>query len=118
MPALLIDDGFTVTATLKRGRWPEITFTYRPALPEASDTYQLEAQRAQTGADRTRAATGLLLKHLVSWDAQLVGKSDEDGTAPLSAESLRRLPPIVRDALVDVVCGYGLADWESARGNS
>jgi hypothetical protein len=106
--ALLINDGFTWEDTVPaRGRFPSVTFRYRPALPE--DVFDYLHAPKPTGKDVLRVAARLLAKHLVSWDV-----TDDKGDAvPVSEDVLRRVPHPVLVKMVDVVTGYG-PDAEAA----
>ena len=104
---LLIHDGYTSDGKVEAaGRWPELNFRYRVALPEAVFEYR-RACRAG-GKEELAAAVSLLKGQLVSWDATLLADGKEEG-APVSPENIRRLPAPVLDRLVDLVCGYGPA---------
>jgi hypothetical protein len=96
-----IHDGYTMEAKVQLGRGlPPLIVTYRPAL--ADEVYDFLRAPQATGKEKLKAVTDLLSAHLKSWNA-----ADETGAAaPVSAESLRRLPHRVLERLVDLVTGY------------
>ncbi len=99
-----IDDGYTL-AGLVKGQprlWPQIKFTFRPAMPAAILEHQ-RLIRDGSGADRAEAETKLICAHLVSWDAQT-----RDGLAPITPALVAKLRHQVRQILLDHITGYAV----------
>jgi len=95
----------------ERGRYPSVSFRYRPALPEAVFDY-LEAPKG-TGKLRVKAITDLLLPRLHSWDVV----DDRDEPTGITRENLERCPYDVLSELVNQVCSYGPVEQEADQKN-
>jgi hypothetical protein len=89
---ILINDGMTLKATAS-ANGKSINFTYRPALAEAVMDYQIAAGRAASGAERMRA-----------WDVE--DGDDSLRTAPITVDTLNRIPPYLLNKMVDFITGY------------
>lgn len=103
MPALDIDDGYTLDAVTspqdKHGNpLPRVAFTYRPALPDALATLRLKTRRADTGSDEVAAAAEFVASHVVKWDVKRGGRP-----APVTADVVRKLPEPILDEIVTTV---------------
>lgn len=98
---VLIHDGYTLDGRIPAfGHHPEVSFRYRPALPE--QVYEYTNAPKKTGKEELKAVVDLLLKHLVSWDVR-----DQAGeTVPVTADNLKRIPHRVQQKMVDYVTGY------------
>jgi hypothetical protein len=100
---ILINDGMTLKATAS-ANGKSINFTYRPALAEAVMDYQIAAGRAASGAERMRAFASILVPYLQSWDVE--DGDDSLRTAPITVDTLNRIPPYLLNKMVDFITGY------------
>jgi hypothetical protein len=104
-----IDDGFTLTATVKTPGWPDVEIVYRPALAARVRDYVLSLSKAQSGSDELKTISALLMDQVRSWDVL----TTEGKPAPVVGATIRRIPdPIVR-RIVDVVTGYATGGGEA-----
>lgn len=117
-----INDGYTLKASTlaeyKIGDMvytdlPTVDFTYRPALPDAIYSYNLDYLRAATGQERTNAAAKLITEHVKSWDVKRRGES-----VPVTAETTRKIPLPILEQMVTIVLTWAPANQEAAAGNS
>lgn len=90
-----IDDGLTLEAAVeaRAGLHPELAVSYRPATPEAVHRLFASASKPE---DTYKARVAFLLKHLVSWGADV----------PITEANLRRLRYQLLTDLVELVAGY------------
>lgn len=102
--ASYINDGYTLKATIPaRAPYPDLKFSYRPALDEDYGEYVAKAQ-GKTGKAATEAKAAFIAKHLVSWDV-----TDAKGAeVAIDAASVRKLPPVVIGAILDYIVGYAV----------
>lgn len=104
----LLNDGYTLMATIVIDNHPPLTITYRPALAEK--VYDWLAARAMTGKDRLAGVMRLLNGNLLSWD---VGATEDIPHAvPCTEENWRKLPHVVLERMVDLVSGYAAGDGD------
>lgn len=97
-----IADGYTRTAKTEptEYKYPIVEFTYRPALGAAVVEYR---HGCSAGAkSEEKAVVALLLAHIKGWDV----RTEKDEVAPVTAELLAIVPPVIRQQLVEIVCGY------------
>ena len=114
MVSAYIADGYTLSGKIPAlaNVWPEVRFTYRPALPER--VYDYLRQARDSGKAQMGAIVKLLTEHLVSWSVE-----DEVGNErPITGEVLRRLHAPIIDRLVDAICSYTPAEAEADAKNS
>lgn len=98
---LLIEDGLTLDGVIPaRGKWPELKFRYRPALPEQGFAYAKAKQ--ETGKQLLAATIDLLSKHLVSWDVT----DAQDELVPITPAALAKVPQRYLTEMVNFVTGY------------
>ena len=96
-----INDGFTLDATLDaRGPYRAVAFRYRPATAE--EMFEYSYTKKETGKQRANAMVALLSKHVVSWDME----TDKGDPIPVTADSLKRVPPQQLMQMIDFVTGY------------
>lgn len=109
MSCLLIRDGYTLDGKIPgKGARPALCFRYRPALAE--DTYEyLHQTRLTPGKGQVKVAAKFLADHLVGWDV----KNDKGEVEPHTPENIRRLPPPVLSAMLDIVMGYSEVEQEA-----
>lgn len=108
MTSAFIRDGFTLEGKVEArpGLYPEIRFTYRPALPRRVAEY-LKADKG-TPEKEQRADTKLLLEHVQSWDAH-----DENGQQlSFDEATLTRVYHPILQTLLNHVTGYTATDWQ------
>lgn len=115
MPVRLIDDGFTVeavtAAATKDGRFtdlPVVSFAYRPATWPAVAAWQRSYGTAQEAEETVR----LVVASLVRWDVVTAAGQP----APLTADSVRRVPGPVFDQLLAAIVGWA-PKQDAAAGN-
>ncbi len=102
---VLIHDGYTLDGkTPPMGHAPEVSFRYRPALPE--QVYEYQRATRNSGKEELRIVVDFLIKHLVSWD--VVDKSGE--TVPVTPETLRKVPYRILQKFLDFVTGYDILE--------
>lgn len=101
MAALLINDGFTLEATIpERGPFPALTFRYRPALPDAAHEYLRGPKVSQKP---TKHMTDFLLAdRLKGWDVT----DAQDKAVDIDVNALSRLPYPYLEAMVQYVLTY------------
>lgn len=95
-------DGYTFKGKLeaKEGLWPEVNFSYRPALWSAYQDYQIASKR--NGDESAVALSEFLVQYIGKWDAV-----DSDGSAlPLTPAVLRECPIPALTILMEHVAGY------------
>jgi hypothetical protein len=97
----LIEDGFVLPFACAVGDGPELSGTFRPAVPAEVDSYRVGLAKAKPGADRERVRAKHLASHLQTWDAEGAG-----GPAELTADNLLKVPAGYLDALEARVNGY------------
>lgn len=117
-----IADGYTLNAeTLpvhKMGQTvyenlPVVKFSYRPALADAINAYDLAFMRANTGPERTTAGARLIADHVTSWDIIRRGNA-----VPVTIENARVIPLPVMDQIIVAILTWAPANMEKAAGNS
>ncbi len=103
-----IPDGFTFCERVPAfGRYPELTFRFRPALPERVQSYLSQS----SGKTWMKAVSELLVDHLVEWDLPnkaLIGYKGEspDETAPIEAKTMKMVPHPIITAIAAQITGY------------
>lgn len=108
MPVPFINDGYTTEATIPaRGPYGSLTFRYRPALGET--VYEFLSQ-PRVGKKALMNNVNLLMKHLVSWD--VMDRSDDSRTVPITEDSLKKMPPSYIDEMVAIVTSYSTLEQE------
>lgn len=125
MPALQIDDGFTldgrttavvsdpVTGRALHNGLPEVAFRYRPALPDALAEWRYAMRAATTGRAQVDATAQFVAAHLVSWDV-----TDAKGAPlPITADAVRKVPEPILDQLVEAVSKWAPKHLAAALGN-
>lgn len=102
----LIDDGMTLEARVpaRPPLHPDVHFTYRPAT--AKEVSRLLRQGHPTPEEDWKADAALVASHVLSWDVQAKAADGVITTAPISPDSLARLPAPLFTALLNFVCGY------------
>jgi hypothetical protein len=111
---LLIQDGYTMEGKLPdRGALHgEITFKYRPALPEAVNAYLKEINNAT--ADKALAADlRLIAKYVVEIATVDDWPADEAGRVKM----LRMVPHPDLQVLVSHVCCWSAGEWAAKEKN-
>jgi hypothetical protein len=92
-----IDDGYNITRTVpaQTGLFPEFEVTYRPAF--AKERYAFQRMMNSTDAAVIDLAEfDLIVNHVLSVNGQPLGDK----------ETVARLRPSIRDALVDLIMSY------------
>lgn len=117
MARLSLDDGYTLKSETKEtyetcAGLPVVSFQYRPALPAALTDWRYALRMARSGKDEYEATLKLLTDHLVSWDIEDAGK-----TAPITTETLRRVPEPILAQLITTITAWAPKSAESL-GNS
>jgi hypothetical protein len=106
---VIIRDGYVLTGLFPGGNGhPPVSFKYRPAVPEKVYEYQQSVPREPKA--RVEAVIKLLLDHVSSWDAEILGKDGKVARAPLDGATLQRTPAPILGFMLDCVCGYEA--WE------
>lgn len=102
--AFFIGDGYDLKGRIAAipGLYPELRFTYRPALFEERNAFVVQSGDKDK---RTKATTDLVLKHVSEWNATPSGKP--------AGSDVPRLKPLLLDRLVDVIVGYAAAGEEA-----
>lgn len=108
MPALALDDGFTLTDVLEPVAGSPLTVTYRPALWPAVTAWQ----RAGGTAGEEDATAKLVTDHLVAWDATVEGKP-----VAVADKFVRKLPLAYLNALVAKIVTWAPKQQAKAEGN-
>jgi hypothetical protein len=92
-----IDDGYSISRTVpaKCGLLPELDVTYRPALAKERYAYQRKMKSTDAATIET-AEIDLIVQHVIYVNGQPLG----------DRETISRLRPAVRDALVDLIMSY------------
>ena len=99
-----IHDGYTLKGTVAAsGRFPEVTFEYRPALAEAVADHI--AAPKHTGKLAMKAFADLLLRHVLSWS--ILDRGEPTG---VTLDVLNRMPHPILVKMVDIVTGYSLEE--------
>src|ERR1017187_9775815 len=95
----VIRDGFTQEDTFPGGHWMEpLKFSYRPCLPERF--YEFQAADKTTGKKAMKERSALITECLFSWDV-----TDDKGIEmKVTDETVRRLPPVIIQYIVDCIC--------------
>lgn len=122
---LQIDDGFTLDGRTKAtvtdpvtGRalydgLPEVTYRYRPALPDALAEWRYQMRAATSGYAAVSATALFVAAHLVSWDV-----TDAKGAPlPITVETVRKVPEPILDQLVEAVSKWAPKHLAAALGN-
>lgn len=114
MPALDLDDGYTLDGATKPDHagaagLPVVAFRYRPALWEALT----EWRRAVGTAREVEATAKLVADHVASWDVTQKGKP-----APVSADAVRKLPEPILNQIFAAVATWAPRGQAAAEGNS
>lgn len=124
MGVCVIDDGYTLTATLT-GAKGELGIKYRPALPEEVFQYRADLAKATTGVEVLHAKAVFLSKNLD--DVTGVVKRTPAGLVPIKYHSRiiledagyrRALGAEYIDDMVNVVAQYTAGEWEEDAKNS
>ena len=111
-----VDDGFTRDFRIEavRGRHPELTGSYRPALIDQRFAWQRAIGKDDT-AERVRVGCAIIQRHVLDWNA----RNGTGEKAPIKEDYLKRLPAPLFDKLLDIVLGYAGSEEEKADvGNS
>lgn len=108
MPALDIADGYTLSGSTQPVGGVVVNFRFRPALWPAIGEYR----RTIGTAAEEQAAAKFVAGHLVSWDVAMSGQS-----APISVETVKRLPEPIFDQIFSAVSQWAPQHSESAAGN-
>lgn len=117
-----IADGYTLNAETKGvhkmgqtvyEHLPIVEFSYRPALPDAINTYDLEFMRANSGFDRTTAGAKLIAEHVTAWNIVRRGNA-----VPIKLETARAIPMPIMDQIIGIILTWAPANQEKAAGNS
>lgn len=106
MTALFIDDGFQLEDHMpeKPGLHPAVTLVYRPVLQKERNVYATKAA-ANDPDELDRYENELIARQTVSVN----GKS-------VTAEQARRLHPVVRTRLLDLIMSFTAAKQEKLAG--
>jgi len=113
-----IDDGYTLDGeTLPefgndRGL-PVVQFRYRPAMAAAQSAYLAKLRKLDRPEDEFEASARIICDHLVSWDVLQKGRP-----APITPESLSKLPFSVVGQLLTAVLSWPEREQEEAAKNS
>ena len=96
-----IDDGYTQAGFIaaREGMHDDLRFTYRPMLPEEVDKVQAVLEREDVLASHA-AIRGVLIDKLKDWSDKL----------PITADSLRRLRPVLWNRIYLIVAGRQPSD--------
>lgn len=126
MPALAIDDGYTLDGRTKAsitdpvtGRvlfdgLPEVQFRYRPALPDALAEWRHQMRTATSGRAQVDATAQFVAAHIVSWDV-----TDAKGAPlPITPDAVRKVPEPILDQIVDAVAKWAPKHLADALKNS
>jgi hypothetical protein len=106
--ALFIDDGFTLTDSLPAvpGLHPAAEMVYRPALARERAAYSAKMGAKDPDA-LDRYENELIARQTVSVNEQ-----------PVDKEKARRLHPVVRTRLIDLILSFTAAKQREAEGKS
>ena len=102
MARILIADGHNFTATVTLDGLPPLTFTYRPALSAA--VYAHRHGRTTPKAEE-EATVKLIVDHVSAWDVD-----GDDGAAPVTAETVKRLPEPYRVGIMEYLTSWRAGD--------
>lgn len=113
MPKVLIRDGQTQRGVAKAEYGnPEVTFTYRPALPVEVLEYFDRADNAVSARDKMKVIVEFLAHHVQNWDVE---NDHDEERAPVNSDTLNRVPHSVIMKMVDIVLGYNKRLVEDAK---
>jgi hypothetical protein len=113
MALQLIEDGYTLDATVRVPRWPAVVIKYRPALPAAVREFYLATRKAANGDAEVKAIAGILTKHLVGWDIE-----DNGSPCAVTERAILHVPEPILQRMVDLVTGYGPEEQAADEKNS
>ncbi len=102
MPLQLIDDGYTRNETVETPGWPDVAIQYRPALPKRAEDYAIASNKAKDGAAIIKAAADLITECVSGWDIE--AKAGQP--AAVNPFAVERLPPPVRNRIIDRITSY------------
>lgn len=111
----MINDGYTLKGKIegRPGLYPEIHFTYRPAVPPRVQQY-IAASKGNADAAFANDIK-MLVEHLREWDLK-----DSDGLPVPLDEKVFRIRPGFYPAIggfLDFICGYAAPVWSDAEKN-
>jgi len=95
-------------------RRPDLTFTYRPALPARVMDFQAQTHAGKTGLDRLAGLCDLIDEHLISWAG--LYRQTAAGPVPIPfTKGTHAAPGILADPTVQLALGtsylHQLANW-------
>lgn len=119
---LTIGDGYTLSAKTNSEHLlgsdfytdlPTVQYSYRPALPDAINAWNLEGMRANTGYERTTATAKLISDHVTEWDVMR-----KDGSkAPIDADHVRIIPMPILEQILNTILRWAPKFMEKSEGN-
>lgn len=97
MPVKLIQDGQNIADFVQPQDGERLHFTFRPPLSFEIAEHREKYSRT-VGAERERVRLTFLASRIVAWDVE--------GSPPINAETLARLPAAYLDPIEDRILGY------------
>ncbi len=110
--SVFIEDGVTKNGKVVcvPGLWPELSVSYRLALPEEQKRYQQSGRT--NGVMDAKAETALILSHVVS--LHIVSDRGEKGPAlPLNEKNVSRMHMRIRLEILNLITGWAAPELDA-----